>query len=444
MHHAILCSTDSTSGAGGGDKSHAEIGTQPSAGTRAQIEASHRRVEASGADPDHHAPRRLDADEIARRRDESPLKVGMDRLQRIFAETTDSTAMLIGIFDADGVLLWRGGETRMMPIADKLQLTDGTVWDEESVNTTAVGLVMADSRPIRLVGDDHYNRVLHSLYCAAAPMHDPRTGALLGIVGLAGAVDDVQPSSTAFATTLAALAEHEIAGAHTRSLAELRKSASARVAGIRGPSILVDPDGWVADTRGCTPPESVAAPTDGGHQFVPGIGTCVASRVGDGFLLRRVGPANPIVAELDLRGEPSLSVVGDGEDWRTVLTRRHAQILLLLAEAKETGLTSARLSRLIFGDTGHVVTVRAEMSRLRRTVGALITSRPYRLAPGVRLHISSPPITPARGINGTNVVPNVTASHNGRESVHPHGVNGPRASTGQPDTPLAAKHRHLA
>ncbi|UVF77188.1 GAF domain-containing protein [Gordonia mangrovi] len=366
---------------------------------RTEVVASWGRANAAGARADRHAPVHLAASDVDSRQATSPLAGGAARLQRIFVDSIDDAELMMGVFDAEGVLLWRGGTQRWLSVADTLELVEGSRWDERSTATTAVSLVMAEHRATRVVGTEHYNHALQSLYCAAAPMHDPRTGALSGIVGLAGPADAVQPSSTAFATSLAALAEHEIAAAHARSLADLRRTAGARLAGVRGPALLVDRDGWVADSRGCTAPSAVAVPAEDAPQFVPGIGSCVAQAVGTGWLLRRVGPASPIVASLDLRGEPSLTVDGDGDEWRTVLTRRHAQILLLLAEAADSGLTSARLSRLIFGDTGHVVTVRAEMSRLRRAVGALITSRPYRLAAGVTLHVATEdPSTDTRGV----------------------------------------------
>jgi hypothetical protein len=37
----------------------------------------------------------------------------------------------------------------------------------------------------------------------------------------------------------------------------------------------------------------------------------------------------------------------------------------------------------LFDDPDRVVTVRAEMSRLRRAVGSVLLSGPYRIAPGV-------------------------------------------------------------
>ena len=58
-------------------------------------------------------------------------------------------------------------------------------------------------------------------------------------------------------------------------------------------------------------------------------------------------------------------------------------MLLLLANAGAAGMDAAALSAALYGDREHLVTVRAEMSRLRRSLGGLLLARPYRLAPHV-------------------------------------------------------------
>lgn len=64
---------------------------------------------------------------------------------------------------------------------------------------------------------------------------------------------------------------------------------------------------------------------------------------------------------------------------RSVLTGRHAEILVLLSRHPE-GLSADHLATLLDDKHLDVVTVRAEMSRLRKVVGAnLLSSRPYRL-----------------------------------------------------------------
>ena len=65
-------------------------------------------------------------------------------------------------------------------------------------------------------------------------------------------------------------------------------------------------------------------------------------------------------------------VVAGDRSWRATLTRRHAQILTHLAGAGPRGLDACALSVLVHGDAEHVVTARAEVSRLRRAVGALV------------------------------------------------------------------------
>jgi transcriptional regulator of acetoin/glycerol metabolism len=91
------------------------------------------------------------------------------------------------------------------------------------------------------------------------------------------------------------------------------------------------------------------------------------------------------------RGEaPRLTVLGaqrarwdvvdaNGQLRSATLTRRHAEILLLLSH-HPLGLTTEQLALLLDEKDLDVVTIRAELSRLRRVVGAeFIGSRPYRL-----------------------------------------------------------------
>jgi hypothetical protein len=70
---------------------------------------------------------------------------------------------------------------------------------------------------------------------------------------------------------------------------------------------------------------------------------------------------------------------GDGRVQASTLTGRHADILVLLSRHPE-GLSADHLAMLLDDKDLDAVTIRAEMSRLRRVVGdTLIASRPYRL-----------------------------------------------------------------
>ncbi len=72
----------------------------------------------------------------------------------------------------------------------------------------------------------------------------------------------------------------------------------------------------------------------------------------------------------------------------TPLTGRHADILVLLSRHPE-GLSADHLAMLLDDKDLDVVTVRAEMSRLRKVVGAdVIASRPYRLLVAITTDIA--------------------------------------------------------
>jgi hypothetical protein len=71
--------------------------------------------------------------------------------------------------------------------------------------------------------------------------------------------------------------------------------------------------------------------------------------------------------------------------WVYPLSTRHAEVLLLLAHSGRTGMDAAALSTALYGHVGSLVTIRAEVSRLRKAIGGIVLARPYRLAPEVEV-----------------------------------------------------------
>jgi hypothetical protein len=98
-------------------------------------------------------------------------------------------------------------------------------------------------------------------------------------------------------------------------------------------------------------------------------------------------PRDRLRLSLELDSRPVRAVVEGTNRWLHPLSARPAELLLLLAMAGDTGTNAAELSRALYGDGAHLVTVRAELSRLRRTLGGLLLARPYRIAPGVDVRL---------------------------------------------------------
>ncbi|WP_308282777.1 hypothetical protein [Pseudonocardia nigra] len=160
------------------------------------------------------------------------------------------------------------------------------------------------------------------------------------------------------------------------------------LAAVPGPGLVADEHGWVAAVTGIPFVERVAVPRADRPVAVQGLGLCVPEPVPGGWLLRS-GPAGasaPLHLTLDLDGRPPRATVQGTNRWVHPLSTRHAEVLLLLAHNRD-GLDAAALSAALYGHSGSLVTVRAEVSRLRRTLGGLLLARPYRIAPEVRVEL---------------------------------------------------------
>jgi hypothetical protein len=364
-------------------------GSAPPVRPRSVVERSWSRVLGLGLDASRPRLRDpLPAAEVGARRRRSPLSLVIDELRQALVSVADASAFLVVVTDADGVVLWREGSAAVRLRADRLGFAEGALWTESAVGTNAIGTALAEAAPVQLFSAEHFEQAQHPWYCTAAPVHHPVTGELLGIVDVSGPALTLHPVVGALVETAVRLAESRLWRVHEERLQRLRRRAGGVLATVRGPVLLVDDDGWVAHQSGIAVRDRVSVPRADRPMAVPGLGLCVPERLAEGWLVRPDAARHAVPAVLDLGGPPVLRVGGDAEGWRTTLTRRHAEVLVLLRRAGEDGLTAAQLSTALFGDREHLVTARAEVSRLRRVVGGLVLTNPYRLAPGVTLELT--------------------------------------------------------
>jgi GAF domain len=364
-------------------------GAEPPARPRALVSRSWSRVLSFGLDPTRaNARDPLPWAEVERRRRGSPLALVVDEIRAVLSSVADASRFIVVVTDADGTILWREGSAGVLRRADALGFTEGATWTEDHVGTNAIGTALAEQAPVQLFSAEHFEEGQHPWYCTASPVHDPRTGALLGIVDVSGPALTLHPALVALVDTATRLAEARLWRHHEQALRRLRRSAEHVLATTTGPLLLVDDDGWVAHHAGVLVRDRITAPRADRPVTVPGLGLCVPERLGEGWLVRPKQRAVRLTARLrsiDGQGILEVSAADAGGGWRASLTPRHAAILRLLADTGPQGLSAAGLSRALFGDDEHVVTVRAEVSRLRRVVGAIVGTAPYRVADGVRL-----------------------------------------------------------
>ncbi|MEK6230021.1 MAG: GAF domain-containing protein [Actinomycetota bacterium] len=357
---------------------------------RKPIADSWRRSEAAGVDPSgaRLAPVLADADEASARWDVHPLAAAAPLIQETLTGIADESAHLIVVSDAEGLLLWIGGNARVrLNAADSMNFTEGALWSENGAGTNAIGTALAADHAVQVFAAEHFNQVVQSWTCAAAPVHDPDSGQLLGIIDLTGKMATVHPHSLALASTAAkAVESHLRCGMHEQDV-RLRARYQERIAATGDPRALVTSSGRVLADRphGWLRGQRIDVPAGGGELVLISGTQAFAEPVGHGeaFIVRALATKGAVTRrplKLSLLGRDRADAEVGG---RTIqLSRRHSEVLALLS-MRPGGMTTEELAADLYGDPGAPSVTRVEVHRLRKLLGRWMDTDPYRLSRNV-------------------------------------------------------------
>jgi hypothetical protein len=366
---------------------------------RPVIEESWGRMLRGGVDPEHDfRSGLLTAEEVRRRREESPLRHVMPVLREGLVSVADAAHHIVVVADADGRVLWREGSTAVLRKADALGFLLGADWRESVVGTNGVGTPAVVRRPVQVFASEHFVRSHATWTCAGAPITDPRDGRLIGVVDVSGPLETMHPATLAWVDSVAKLAEARLRELHQTTLERLRAVAAPVLARLGGRALVVDRDGWTAAVTGMPYTHRVALPKSlsPGRRWLPTLGACAVEPLGGGWLVRaaddeprpRDTPTR-IVLDLSQPRRWTVTVVGSLGSWTHELSPRHAELLYLLAMHR-SGRSAAGLAEDMFGESARTVTVRAELSRVRRYLGGFLEHRPYRFCDDVDVTVLLP------------------------------------------------------
>ncbi|SNR60209.1 GAF domain-containing protein [Haloechinothrix alba] len=352
---------------------------------RPVISESWQRSLAARVDPDDRLPPVVFApDELDEVRQCHPLSAVLPLLRQNLVSIADEAEHIMIVTDAQGHILWREGATGVCHRADDVLLTEGVRWSEDVIGTNAMGTVLATDEPVQIHSAEHLVRTYHEWTCAAAPVHDPDSGELLGAVDVSGPLHTVHPAMLALVSATANLAEGQLRARLALREEQLRRAQMPHLDALHGePGALLSSRGRVLATRSCDSlPSTVDIQDSAGDVVLPDGRHGTLEPLEEGFLLRfadrgarsRVSPRRLSLTFLT-DGAPSVTV--DGRE--VPVTLRHAEILTLLA-LNPGGMNAEKLALRLYGETGNPVTVRAEIHRLRTYLGAdVMGTKPYRI-----------------------------------------------------------------
>ncbi|HWH12937.1 MAG TPA: GAF domain-containing protein [Solirubrobacteraceae bacterium] len=362
-----------------------QSGTDVRGRVRAVVTRSWARSADAGIDPSGHLARIvMDDREIEERWSRHPLYPVLPMLRDLLSGATSESSHMLVISDAKGVLMWIEGHHRVIEATHDMHFVCGADWSEAGAGTNALGTAIAVDHPVQIFSAEHFNRIVHPWQCSGAPIHDPATGEILGVVDLTGHLRTAHPHTLALVTAAAGMAEAYLRHDQLRRDEALREAYLERVAGVTQPTALVRPSGHVVMAVPHGWLDAGVGAVERGGELTLSDGTLADTEPLDGLdgyvLWRRSAGERqakpPAGVRLELLGDrPRILLPGS----RLELSARHAEILAVLMLAGR-GLTADELTLEVYGEAGKPVTLRAELSRLRRDLGGLLRARPYALA----------------------------------------------------------------
>jgi GAF domain len=345
---------------------------------RRVISESWRRSLAANVDPDSNPPTPVyDADELAAIRDRHPLAAVLPLLRSTLVRVADEAVHVMIVTDASGNILWREGSPAVRRLADSVGLSEGTRWSETSMGTNAMGTTLVVDSPVQVHSAEHLVHTYRNWTCAAAPVHDPGTGEILGAIDVTGPLHTMHPALLTLVTVTAQLAEQQLHANTSAADERLRAKYLPHLDRLRGePGALLTPTGRVlaaqSDARW---PDQVDVASER-IELAEGRRALVEP-LPEGYLLHVPRP-NRRRPRLRLRlladNHPTASFNGRP----LPLTTRRAELLALLA-LHPHGLTAEQMALHIYGEGGNPTTIRAEICRLRSRLDGVVQAKPYRL-----------------------------------------------------------------
>ncbi len=375
------------------------------------VRSSWARCAQAGVDPERHEPPRIeDRDEIDERWRAHPLSRFAPLVEKLLCDFAHDARHIVVISDADGRLLWSAGHRAVLEASETIAFVPGSLWDEAAAGTNGVGTALAVDHAVQIFSAEHYNREVHPWTCSGAPVHDPETGAVLGVIDLSSGIRASHPHSLALVTAAAQSVEAGLRQHVAERHARLHAAYLERVTGRdRTPSALLTSSGEVlaCSPAGWLPPGIRLAP-GAGARVVPGA-ELVFERLGDdgsiAWLARGEGRGDRLVLRALGRSRAEAWVGGE----RVPLSPRHGELLVLLALRPE-GLTAEELALELYGDASKRVAARAEMSRLRRVLGWRLAAGPYRLRGDVGADFLETDVRAAAPLLPSSSAPSVVAA----------------------------------
>ncbi len=112
------------------------------------------------------------------------LDLALEACSNDLSHIAAQSSMVIAVGDVGSTIIWTASSKQMQSAAEKVHFIAGGQWAEEEVGTNALALSLKTQQSSCVFSNEHYMESVHDWVCYAAPVIDPYSKQVLGVVDL--------------------------------------------------------------------------------------------------------------------------------------------------------------------------------------------------------------------------------------------------------------------
>jgi transcriptional regulator of acetoin/glycerol metabolism len=185
------------------------------------------------------APMQLDDASLAELREQVDWLPHAELAVRAHASGSVLDGHILALFDDRARMLAATGDPRALDGLADINFRPGALWSEDAVGTNGPGTALALARAVHIVGAEHFCERWQGWHCAAAPIRDPLTQDVIGVLDLSGFREKAHPHTLSLATAIAVALEQRLAAREAERRVTLLRQFGSLVGRYPTDAILV-------------------------------------------------------------------------------------------------------------------------------------------------------------------------------------------------------------
>jgi len=121
---------------------------------------------------------------IQRQERKSTLEVALVHCGEELTHIAEQSSMVMAVGDVGSTIIWSAASGKMRNAAERVHFIEGGQWREEFVGTNALALSLKTQQSSCVFSNEHYMSSIHDWVCYAAPIIDPFSKQVLGVIDL--------------------------------------------------------------------------------------------------------------------------------------------------------------------------------------------------------------------------------------------------------------------